>query len=31
LKLVAVALIWGFPIDGAAQSALRARIEARAG
>ncbi len=28
LKLVAVALMWGFPLDAAAQQALRARVEA---
>jgi GPH family glycoside/pentoside/hexuronide:cation symporter len=27
LKLLAVTLVWGFPIDGARQEALRARIE----
>lgn len=31
LKLIAVALIWRFPLDAAAQEALRQRIEAEAG
>ncbi len=30
LKLVAVAMMWNFPLDRAAQGALRARIEAQA-
>ena len=30
LKLIAVALIWRFPLDAAAQAALRTKIEARA-
>ena len=30
LKLVAVAIMWGFPLDAAAQGAYRARIEAAA-
>ena len=29
LKLAAVALVWGFDIDAAAQADLRARIEGR--
>jgi Na+/melibiose symporter-like transporter len=30
MKLVAIALVWGFPIDARTQAALRARIAARA-
>lgn len=29
MKLVAIALVWGFPIDASTQAALRARIAAR--